>query len=163
MTIIAIDPGASGGIALSHLGGIRVIPMPKTEGDVLDALRDMDTGDRPLSCFIEEVGGYVGGEQPGSAMFRFGMGVGFLRGVVMALGMKLIPVRPQVWQKMFALGKASGCASKTVWKNKLKAEAQRRFPELKVTLKTCDALLLLEYASTRPECFPKPDATTATP
>lgn len=38
--------------------------------------------------------------------------------------------------------------AKRDWKNKLKAEAERRFPGLKVTLKTCDALLILEAAIT---------------
>lgn len=36
--------------------------------------------------------------------------------------------------------------SKTAWKNKLKEEAQRRFPQLDITLKTADALLILDYA-----------------
>lgn len=36
--------------------------------------------------------------------------------------------------------------AKRNWKLKLKEEAQRRFPDLKVTLKTCDALLLLDAA-----------------
>jgi hypothetical protein len=62
------------------------------------------------------------------------------------MGMRLELVRPQVWQKAFGLGTASACASKSIWKNKLKAEAQRRFPHLKVTHKTGDALLILEYA-----------------
>lgn len=54
-------------------------------------------------------------------------------------------VRPQVWQKVFNLGTAASCASKSEWKNKLKAEAQRRFPHLPVTLATADALLILEW------------------
>ena len=56
-------------------------------------------------------------------------------------------VRPQTWQKDFGLGTASRCASKSEWKNKLKAEAQRRFPHLGVTLQTADALLILEWFS----------------
>ena len=36
--------------------------------------------------------------------------------------------------------------AKRDWKNRLKEEAQRRFPQLNVTLKTCDALLLLDAA-----------------
>ena len=79
-------------------------------------------------------------------MFKFGENCGFMKGVVQTLGIKLELVRPQVWQKAFGLGTAAGCASKTVWKNKLKAEAQRRFPHLSVTLKTADALLILEWA-----------------
>jgi hypothetical protein len=34
----------------------------------------------------------------------------------------------------------------TVWKNKLKAEAQRRWPDQKITLKTADAFCLLSHA-----------------
>ena len=45
----------------------------------------------------------------------------------------------------FGLGTAASCASKSEWKNKLKAEAQRRFPQLNVTLKTADALLIIEW------------------
>jgi hypothetical protein len=78
-------------------------------------------------------------------MFKFGEGYGFLKGVVQALGIKLVLVRPQVWQKPFNLGTASRCASQSEWKNKLKAEAQRRFPQLPVTLATADALLILEW------------------
>lgn len=36
--------------------------------------------------------------------------------------------------------------AKRAWKLKLKEEAQRRFPTQNVTLKTCDALLLLDAA-----------------
>jgi hypothetical protein len=91
------------------------------------------------------VSGFAGKAQPGSAMFKFGDQFGFLKGVLQTLGIRLELVRPQVWQKAFGLGTASACASKTIWKNKLKAEAQRRFPHLEVTLKTADALLILEY------------------
>ena len=99
-----------------------------------------------LVCVLEEVSGFAGKAQPGSAMFRFGEHFGFIKGVVQALEIRLVLVRPQVWQKGFGLGTASACASKAIWKNKLKAEAQRRFPHLTVTLKTADALLILEYA-----------------
>lgn len=42
--------------------------------------------------------------------------------------------------------KAKNAALSRDWKNKLKAEAQRRFPNCNVTLKTADALLILETA-----------------
>ena len=96
-------------------------------------------------CVLEQVGGFVGKGQPGSAMFKFGEHFGFIKGVVQTLGIKLVLVRPQTWQKDFGLGTAANCASKSDWKNKLKAEAQRRFPHLPVTLATADALLILEW------------------
>ena len=97
-------------------------------------------------CVMEATVGYVGKAQPCSRSYTFGENAGFLKGVLQTLGIRLVLVRPQEWQKAFGLGTASSCASKNIWKNKLKAEAQRRFPHLRVTHKTADSLLILEYA-----------------
>lgn len=142
--MLAIDPGASGGIASVTINGmVDAIKMPETEGDVLEKLKNLKVYHDTI--IIEQVGGYVGGAgSPGSAMFNFGRGFGFLLGVAMTLGYKIIMVRPQTWQKALSLGNSKGM-TKTEWKNKLKAEAQRRFPKLSVTLSTADALLILEY------------------
>lgn len=148
-TVLAIDPGASGGVAVSAFGKTDCHAMPVTDGDRLEFIRSFkrtsDTEGATCVCVLEEVNGFVGKAQPGSAMFKFGEHYGFIKGVVQALGIKLVLVRPQIWQKAFSLGTASRCASKSEWKNKLKAEAQRRFPDLNVTLKTADALLILEW------------------
>ena len=124
--------------------------MSDTQGDLLGLLREIRatvlTEGGELVCVLEEVSGFAGKAQPGSAMFRFGEHFGFLKGIIQALEVRLVLVRPQVWQRGFGLGTASACASKTIWKNKLKAEAQRRFPHLNVTLKTADALLILEHS-----------------
>jgi hypothetical protein len=149
-TIVAIDPGVLGGIAVSGFGKVECSPMPETEGDVVDYIKSvkaaatMEGGD--LVCVLEQVGGFAGKAQPGSAMFRFGEHFGFLKGVIQTLEIRLVLVRPQVWQRGFGLGTASACRTKSEWKNKLKAEAQRLFPHLPVTLKTADALLILDYA-----------------
>jgi hypothetical protein len=148
-TVIAIDPGLSGGIAVCRNGLTECDGMPETQGDILALLRDAkraaDIEGHSLLCVLEEVSGFAGKAQPGSAMFRFGEHFGFVKGVVQALEIRLVLVRPQVWQKGFGLGTASTCRSKSEWKNKLKAEAQRRYPHLNVTLKTADALLILEH------------------
>ena len=148
-TIVAVDPGQSGGIAVRWFGKTVCWGMPETQGDLLERLREIKRvagleGDE-LVCVLEEVSGFAGKAQPGSAMFRFGEHFGFIKGVVQALEIRLVLVRPQVWQKGFGLGTASACQTKSEWKNKLKAEAQRRFPHLNVTLKTADALLILEH------------------
>jgi hypothetical protein len=148
--VLAIDPGLSGGVAVSRFGKTECWAMPVTQGDLLELLRSVRDGASregcELVCMMEEVSGFAGKAQPGSAMFRFGEHFGFVKGVVQALEIRLVMVRPQVWQKGFGLGTASACRTKSEWKNKLKAEAQRRFPQLNVTLKTADALLMLEYA-----------------
>jgi hypothetical protein len=149
-TILAIDPGLSGGLAVSWFGKTECWRMPKTEGDRVALVREIRDAAAMegcgLVCVLEEVGGYVGKRQPGSAMFRFGENFGFIQGVIQTLGIRLVLVRPHVWQRGFGLGTASACRTRSEWKNKLKAEAQRRFPHLKVTLKTADALLILDYA-----------------
>ena len=138
--IIAIDPGKSGGIASTD--GVTVAnPMPETEGDCVDVLRTVTAERGSGVCYIEKVGGFIHGKKlPGSAMFNFGHGRGVLVGALMAFGWRVIEVPPQRWQKWLGIGKCGGN------KNKLKAEAQRRFPDIKVTLKTADALLILDYA-----------------
>ncbi|MGO8678596.1 MAG: hypothetical protein ACLQVX_22350 [Limisphaerales bacterium] len=146
-TVIAIDPGASGGIAVRRNGQpADAMPMPPTEGDLVELLRQLAADPASTVAMVEEVGGYVGHEQPASRAFTFGRNFGFLLGALQTLGVRVDLVRPQKWQKALGLGHASNCASKTEWKNKLKACAQRLYPNLRPTLATADALLLLEYA-----------------
>jgi len=148
--LIAIDPGKAGGIAVAFGGlPVRCVRMPPTEGDVLALLRQLVTSPSQTVAIIEEVSGYAGRGQPGCSMFKFGRGFGFLLGVLQALGVRVELVRPQKWQKALSLGTASSCASSTEWKNKLKAMAQRLYPDVEVTLAVADALLILEFARAR--------------
>jgi hypothetical protein len=88
MKVIAIDPGASGGIAWSdEVGQVQCCPMPETEGDVVAKLREI--GFLGSRFVIEEVGGYIGKPTPGSAMFNFGYGAGFIAGIIMGYGCPL--------------------------------------------------------------------------
>ena len=141
--ILAIDPGMSGGLA--HFAGNQVIlePMPTTDRDIRDVLVNFLS--QSDVCYIEKVGGYIGGKgAPGSAMFNFGRNVGFLHGLIAASKTRVIEVPPQRWQKTIGAG-----TSKTHgkgWKSHLKGLAQQRQPSLHITLKTADAVLLLEHA-----------------
>lgn len=140
--IIAIDPGANGGIAC-YDGDTRVYKMPDTETDIVDLLDDL-IGEYPnVTVYIEKVGGFTGQGQPGSRMFTFGRGVGVIIGALIAYRCKIIEVPPTKWQKPYGTSKGM---TKTEWKNKLKDHAQKLFPHLKVTLSTADALLILNYA-----------------
>ena len=150
--IIAIDPGASGGIVVQYeTGDINPIAMPATGGDIvefLEAVRQHATLDglRVVAC-VEQVGGYVGGAgQPGSAMFKFGQNYGFLLGALAAFRIPVKLVRPQAWQQFHSLGTVKGHGGKGPWKRHLKDSAQRLYPDQVVTLSTADALLILSYA-----------------
>ena len=145
--ILAVDPGASGGFAwLDTDGGHHSAKMPATEGDVINFIRER-RAEGCLVAYVEEVGGFCGVKLPGSAMFNFGRGFGLVIGALMMSGIRVELVKPQKWQKRFGLGTTKSSGGKSAWKNKLKAEAQRRFPTQSVTLATADALLILDYAS----------------
>ena len=150
--IIAVDPGASGCIAIRwHGGSVTAVKMPDTEGDVVAEIHDAVESAQLEGCgivaVVEKVGGYVsgGGGQPGSAMFRFGYGAGVIMGALLALRVPTIMVTPQKWQGRLGIG-TRGKREKGEWKNVLKAEAQRRYPDQKVTLATADGLLILDWA-----------------
>lgn len=148
-TLIAVDPGKSGGIAIWPEGAHfpTAFAMPETDGDLVLELRTLkDASTAEPVAFIEQVTGFrPGRKQPGSHMFTFGENYGFIRAVLQTLGFRIELVRPQQWQRALALGTSSGLEPRD-WKNKLKTKAQQLYPSCKVTLKTADALLLLEYA-----------------
>jgi crossover junction endodeoxyribonuclease RuvC len=132
---IGIDPGLSGGIAIIEEGSIRAVNMPDTERDVWDLIHSLP---RLYSmAMIEKVHSMKGNGVASS--FKFGMGYGALRMALVASGIPFEDVTPQKWQK--ALGCLSGGD-----KNVTKQRAQSLFPQLKITHKTADSLLIAEYA-----------------
>lgn len=139
--VIGIDPGASGGIAELWVGGeVAVYPM-MDDADLSDYFATTADG---AIVVMELVGGFVGGKgNPGSAMFRFGNGYGYIRGLLAAFGTPLHLVRPQVWQAGIPGVKGN---EKPQRKRALKEHAARLFPRAEgITLKTCDALLIAEW------------------
>lgn len=140
-TLIAIDPGASGGIAWTHSSGaVWAAKMPDTPKDIYaligDVALELDT-----TCVIEDVGYHIKGNNA-SASCKFARHVGHLEAFLLALEIPTTRVRPAKWQKHFgALPK-----DKTQRKRKIKELVQQRHPKLKVTLMTSDALGILEWA-----------------
>lgn len=150
---LAIDPGANGGIVkeVCYVDTFmtRVVAasrMPDTPGDVLNALRfGTDAFSDPPVAVMEAQTFCAGLAVSAPAMGKFGRNFGFIEGALMALGYRVILIKPQEWIKGLGLGKRDKSLPKSAWKNKLKAEAQRLFPKIEVTLATADALLMLEY------------------
>lgn len=146
--MIAIDPGASGGIAIqkSTVGvcTVEAYSMPKTEREIYELIDGAKSADPEGStAFLEDLVKYTGRNMPSSAMAVYASNFGFIKGVLTALKWRIVLVPPKSWQKSLGLGKAKGL-TKTEWKNKLKQKAEELFPTIKVTLATADALLILE-------------------
>lgn len=142
-TLLCIDPGKSGGMALAIDGKyVDSWAMPETEGDIVTTIKDLANGaEGQAVCVIESV--HAMPKQGVSSTFTFGRGYGFLLGVLMSHKFRVETITPQRWQKPLGIGKSDG---KTEHKNKLKAKAQQLYPNAKVTLKTADALLMLDHA-----------------
>jgi crossover junction endodeoxyribonuclease RuvC len=143
--VIGVDPGASGVFGCWRAdNSFTAFAMPEIEGDQLQLIRELIAPGETIA-FVEQVGGFTGKGQPGSAMFSFGRNFGFILGVLQVLHVRIELVRPRKWQQPLSLGTASGSASRTEWKNKLKGCAQRLYPALKPTLSTADAILILDF------------------
>ncbi len=135
MTIIGIDPGKDGGIAIYFdNGNLEVVKMPDTEKDTYEQLRSVSDEDpRFVNVFLEKVHSFPG--QGVSSTFKFGQGYGFLRGIICSLEYPLHDVEPRRWQQNL------GCLTKGN-KNVTKQKAQQLFPHIKITHKTADAVLI---------------------
>ena len=156
--LIAIDPGMSGGIAWQIAGGKpAATKMPETEPDIAEILDTPEiytalVSGHEVVAYMENVP--IGMAGRGAAMSKLNANAGYIRGLLCGLGIRTVLIRPTKWQQFYEFGKKGkkpdGKPDDTAWKNKLKAEAQRRFPDIKVTLDTADALLLLDYARSQP-------------
>lgn len=121
--------------------------MPATVGDLVEFMKlpGFSSLTSPV-VLLEQVGGFrKGNPSPGSAMFKFGRNYGNCEAIAQCLSYRLQLITPQKWQKAVGINPIPK-EKPSDHKNRLKALAQRLFPETKVTLKNCDALLMTEAA-----------------
>jgi hypothetical protein len=160
--LIAIDPGASGGVVTVWPDGkLEAVGMPD-DADMRDLIEECrlnaNVNGYGIVCFMELVGGFIAGMPvPGSAMFNFGDGFGYIRGLLAGYRIETRLIRPQEWQA--GIPGVRGQKEKAVRKRALKEHAARLFPALKVTLKTSDALCLADFGR-RQLAMPAPAAPT---
>ena len=143
MSILAIDPGASGGLAwLDNEGNIHAEPMPVGMTAQADKIREIATSEfiPTIECVIEKVGGYQPGNS-GPAAAKFARHCGNLEAILYCYGVPTAQVSPQRWMK--ALGPFP--KDKKERKNAIKEKMARLYPHLSVTLKTADALGILTF------------------
>lgn len=166
---IGIDPGVNGGIVTvskqgHHIYAPTVIPMPSTERDVWDWVRNIGWVINRHETGITGSGYY----QPRHAVIEWihpaikGAGkssMSKLYGNYMALRMSLtaadIPfdvVMPKKWQASLDISSRKKSETVTQWKDRLRAKAQQLWPGLEIWNSTLtrqraisDALLLCTY------------------
>jgi len=163
-TPVCIDPGANGAIMLfDHHEPRRPayyrIPATLTElSDTVELLQHFDHR-YPVKAFLEHNTGFMAGiksstnangeEQSAGvspvSMYNFGRNTGHLEMALIANDIPICRVTPIKWQNAaLVTTPKKRLMTPAQWKNHLKAEAQLRFPEVKVTLANADALLILD-------------------
>ena len=141
----AIDPGVGGGIAyIDTDGSVHALPMPQTVHDLQEQLYILCKSHVPnpiVTVFLEELPKFAG-KMSGSSMATMFRNYGRIEGLLAAYGARIEYLPPKKWQQALGLGDKKTHGPR--WKAHLKGRAQALFPKLSVTLKTADALLILE-------------------
>ena len=139
MINIGIDPGINGGVAIIENGHIDVTACPDTVKDMADYIKNAKWDCINMFCIIERVHSMPG--QGVASTFKFGMNYGQWLGILASQGVPYKEVTPQMWMKSYG----SLPKDKKARKTRLKHLAQSLYPNVKVTLKTADAILLANY------------------
>ena|SRR3990167_4001832 len=138
MIYFGVDPGKSGAIAAIWDDGQPFLTSCArgdwTEHEQAEWLLQFDL--ERARAVIEKVSSSP--RQGVRSAFTFGRSYGFLRGLLAASKVSYQEVGPRRWQQ------AMHCLSGGD-KNVTKAEAQRRWPRMKITHRNADAMLLAEY------------------
>ena len=148
ITIIAIDPGASGGMVWDEDGKTNAIKMPPSALDIVLFLQRIavKTRGQVVELHLESpsTGGWgAAGLSSVAKLFR---NVGGLEYAGLMVGWKVNLIDPKKWQRAHGMARDKG-ETKTAWKNRLKTRAESLFPDgVHVTLSTADALLIYNAA-----------------
>ena len=138
---IGIDPGKNGGIGFIHNDVAYCKKCPPTVLEMAEEIKICIeiTPDIQKLAIIEAVHSMP--KQGVRSVFTFGEGYGKWLGILAAYKIPYTQVSPQKWLKYYSpLSK-----DKKERKNQLKHLAQQRFPDVKITLATADAILLANY------------------
>jgi len=137
---IGIDPGKGGGVVFIRNRSVaNAFKCPESPTLLVKLIREQTKGFRKKRAMIEQVhsmprDGVV-------SAFSFGRNYGEWLGILAALNIPTVHVRPQVWQKYY--GKLP--KEKKSRKHKLKDLAYELYPGAKNTLATADAVLIGHY------------------
>lgn len=135
-----IAPTSSGAIVVWEKSEVKICPMSSGRKELAEFLKPY-ANRTDVVCLLEKVASMPG--QGVSSTFTFGTGYGFIQGLLFAMAIPYSDIMPKQWQVKYLPGKKM---EKSVRKNALKDKAGQYFPNVKVTLKNADALLICHYA-----------------
>ena len=143
MIYIGIDPGKTGGISIIKPDEM-IYKMPDTEKLVMQTFLPWNQLDKitDIKCIIEAQHAFPG--MGAKAQWTFAQHYGFIRGVLVTLGIPFIEVSPQKWMAYFGFKRLPN-EDKKKHKIRILQKAQNLFPNSSVTLQTADSLMIAEY------------------
>jgi hypothetical protein len=159
-TVVAIDPGVSnGGIAIFTNGRMRVMKNPKTSEDIKDLMIHIKETYNDVLFIIEKVQAFsFGDDAPGKKFNINKMLKNYteLITTIKFLDFPIIECHPLTWQrglnfrtkkdpKMKSLTDKQKNELKRIRKQNYKNYAQEKYPAIKVTLWSSDAICLCDF------------------
>ena len=142
---IGIDPGKSGSLAFIQGDTAWSVPNDSTHRDLAEAIADAQSIAPLRFALIERVSA---SPQMGTvSAFSFGQSYGSLEMLLTCAGVPFERITPVTWQNAMKCRTGGD-------KNISKARAQELFPNVKVTHKNADALLLARLAQTTYQTTP---------
>ncbi len=141
-TVFGVDPGANGAVAWDGGGGfVEVFKFAKSSRrELFEWLVERVT--RESVAYVERVS--ASPQMGVVSAFTFGRNFERPLMALEAAGVEPIEIGPKEWQKALRIAFAKGLTYRER-KAILKTEAERLFPDLRVTLATADALLICEF------------------
>lgn len=105
MSILAIDPGLKGGLAIVGKDGLMIESMPLVAGelDLPTLVRWVQANRSSIELAVVEKAQAMP-KQGVSSMFNYGVGYGMILGILSALGVPYELVPPQRWSKVMHAG-----------------------------------------------------------
>ena len=145
--MIAVDPGVSGAMAYDVGNGPTVVPwgdVAQMHHELAQVLQVLLLEKNPPTAYMEDVSASPIMSKKGA--FTFGHNFGQWETLFYCFNVRLELIKPQTWQKgIKGISGTTGPARKRA----LKAHAARLFPQFRVTEKTQDALLILNYVKSK--------------
>lgn len=154
--IIGIDPGANGGVSVYADGRVTAIKMPRNVALLSDALAYYRQNFRAVA-FVEKLA-IRHDDLQGGKVFRIRKMIANqeqLKAVLSLCGLDICEVHPLTWQSRLGLRKVG--EEKAERKRRYKDVASGLYPQVKVTMWNCDALLIMRYGRTMIESIQRKD------